>query len=151
MFIPEDVCNQSPGICADIYWEKTPHPQGWWPNRTPAAAYLTSRCCESYTPEDPPHLHCVDQCGLFLAVTSANASPTRPVCITLSQRSSWWSILARNSLALWGLRLFVSTTWKNTRDILEFHFRSSAPRHSAARITINRCSTFPGGGEVQAS
>ena len=78
-----------------------------------------------------------------------NASPTRPAFMPLSHRYSCQLILAWISLALRAPSILVKTNWAKTRGLLEFHFQSNTPQHSAARTAVNRRPTFHEGMEYQ--
>ena len=82
---------------------------------------------------------------------SASASPTSPTCWPLSQRSIGLVIWARISWALRTPNVFIRTTWAKTRGLFEFQLLPRTPRHSAAKIAVNRRPTAPEGVAYQLS
>ena len=147
MFLPEDICNRSPGISAEAPRETTPPPPLLVDQQTACCSFTDSTVLWKLHAKQSSYsstrlLTCPSQ-----ALSSAKVSPTRPACMPLSQRYNRRSILARISMALQATSVFVKTTWEKTWGFLELHFWLSTPRHSTARTAVNRHPTFPGGVE----
>ena len=71
-----------------------------------------------------------------LASPSASVSPTRPVCIPLSQRYIRLVIRARISLALQTPSVFMRTMWAKIRGLLEFQVLPSTSCHYEASMAV---------------
>ena len=146
VFLPEDFCNLSPGLCANIPEKYTPPPPSLLVTQQNACCiFINRKVMWKLRARQSSSSSTRLLTPTSLALYPVNTSPTRPTCVPLYHRSRRRSILAWIYLALWEPSVWVKTTWAKTRGILEFHIRLSTPRHSAARTAVNQLPTFPGG------